>query len=138
MQDCWQHVLAIKSDKELMELFLGSTCNMIKILGFKICIFSGNLVLQALLLFLNLRLRTWPGRERFRASAGMCRYTVQCDAGGVRTQQILRQDGTVCQTAGAVVCDSRPAIAASPSSQAELETSSTVPSSSFTYSGVLL
>ena len=27
---------------------------MIKILGFEICIFSGNLVLQALLLFLNL------------------------------------------------------------------------------------
>ena len=39
-----------------MELFLGSTCNMIKILGFEICIFSGNLVLQALLLFLNLNI----------------------------------------------------------------------------------
>jgi hypothetical protein len=49
-------VLAIKTDKELMELFLGSTCNMIKILGFEICIFSGNLVLQALLLFLNLNI----------------------------------------------------------------------------------
>ena len=52
MQGCRQHVLAIKTDKELMELFLGSTCNMIKILGFEICIFSGNLVLQALLLLL--------------------------------------------------------------------------------------
>ena len=49
-------MLAIKTDKELMELFLGSTCNMIKILGFEICIFSGNLVLQALLLFLNLNI----------------------------------------------------------------------------------
>ena len=29
---------------------------MIKILGFEICIFSGNLVLQALLLFLNLNI----------------------------------------------------------------------------------
>ena len=56
MQGCRQHVLAIKTDKELMELFLGSTCNMIKILGFEICIFSGNLVLQALLLFLNLNI----------------------------------------------------------------------------------
>ena len=49
-------MLAIKTDKELMEIFLGSTCNMIKILGFEICIFSGNLVLQALLLFLNLNI----------------------------------------------------------------------------------
>ena len=34
--------------------------------------------------------------------------TTRCDADGVRTQLVLRQDGTVCQTAGAVVCDSRP------------------------------
>jgi hypothetical protein len=34
--------------------------------------------------------------------------TTWCDADGVRTQLVLRQDGTVCQTAGAVVCDSRP------------------------------
>ena len=30
---------------------------MIKILGFKICVFSGKLVLQALLLFLNLNIK---------------------------------------------------------------------------------
>jgi hypothetical protein len=34
--------------------------------------------------------------------------TARCDADGVRTQLVLGQDGTVCQTAGAVVCDSRP------------------------------
>ena len=68
----------------------------------------------------------------------MCVYTVRCDAGGVRTQQVLRQDGTVCQTAGAVVCDSRPAVAALPSSQVELETYSTVPGSSIMSSDGLL
>ena len=53
-------------------------------------------------------MRTFPGKRD-----SMCRYTVRCDAGGVRTQQVLRQDGTVCQTAGAaaVVSDSRHAVA---------------------------
>ncbi len=37
-----------------------------------------------------------------------CVDTLRCDADEVRTQQVLRQDGTVCQTAGAIVCDSRP------------------------------
>jgi hypothetical protein len=39
-----------------------------------------------------------------------CVDTYLCDADGVRTQQVLRQDGamTVCQTAGATLCDSRP------------------------------
>ena len=62
------------------------------------------------------RMRTFPGKRD-----SMRRYTVRCDTGGVRTQQVLRQDGTVCQTAGAVVCDSRPAVAAPPSRHVELE-----------------
>ena len=78
-------------------------------------------------------MRTFPGKRD-----SMCRYTVQCNAGGVRTQQVLRQDGTVCQTAGAVVCDSHPAVAAPPSSQVELETNSTVPGSSVMSSDGLL
>mgnify|MGYP006969967245 CR=1 FL=1 len=55
----------------------------------------------------NMRLRTWLGFwvvMRKRVWLG----TTRCDADGVRTQLVLRQDGTVCQTAGAVVCDSRP------------------------------
>ncbi len=34
--------------------------------------------------------------------------TALCNAYGVQTQLVLRQDCTVLQTAGAVVCDSRP------------------------------
>ncbi len=39
----------------------------------------------------------------------VCAYTARCDADGIRIQLVLRQDGTVCQTACAVECDSRPA-----------------------------
>ena len=59
---------------------------------------------------MNLRLRTWL---RYQCAllgkrSHKCVDTLWCDAYGVRTQQVLRQDGTVCQTAGAIVCDSRP------------------------------
>ena len=55
MQCSWKHVLAVKTDKELVQHFLGSTFNMIEIFGFKKCIFWSELVLQASLLFLDLR-----------------------------------------------------------------------------------
>jgi hypothetical protein len=53
--------------------------------------------------FANMRLRTCVVMRK-RVWLG----TTRCDADGVRTQLVLRQDGTVCQTADAVVCDSRP------------------------------
>ena len=78
----------------------------------------------------NLRLRTWLGCDRFRASAIACVGT-RCGAMPVGFEpQVLRQDGTVCQTAGTVVCDSRRAVAAPPSRHVELETYSTMPRSS--------
>ncbi len=58
MQCSWKQVLAVKTDKELVQLFLGSTFNVIEIFGFKICIFWSELVLQASLLFLNLTIDT--------------------------------------------------------------------------------
>jgi hypothetical protein len=50
IQCSWKHVLAVKTDKELVELLLGSTSNVIVILGFEICVFWSKLVPQASLL----------------------------------------------------------------------------------------
>jgi hypothetical protein len=58
MRCSWKYVLAVKTDKELVQFFLGSTFDMIEIFGFKICIFWSELVLQGSLLFLNLEIDT--------------------------------------------------------------------------------
>jgi hypothetical protein len=47
-------VLAIKPYQELMKLFLGSTRDVIEVLGLEICIFRGQFVLQAPLLLIHL------------------------------------------------------------------------------------
>jgi hypothetical protein len=49
-------MLAIQSNKELMELFLWSTRNVIKPLGFEISILGCKLVLETTLLLLNLHI----------------------------------------------------------------------------------
>ena len=54
MQRGWQNMLAIQSNKELMELFLWSTRDVIKPLGFKISILGYKFVLETTLLFLDL------------------------------------------------------------------------------------
>jgi hypothetical protein len=48
-------MLAIQSNKELMELFLWSTRNVVEPLGFEISIFGCKFVLETTLLFLNLQ-----------------------------------------------------------------------------------
>ena len=47
-------MLAIQSNKELMKLFLWSTRNVIKLLGFEKCILGYKFVLETTLLFLDL------------------------------------------------------------------------------------
>jgi hypothetical protein len=48
-------MLAIQSNKELMELFLWSTQNVIKFLGFEVSFFGYKFVLETTLLFLDLK-----------------------------------------------------------------------------------
>ncbi len=66
MQYNWEHVLAVKADKELVQPFLGSTFNVIEIFGFEICMFWSKLVLQASLLFLNLEIHDIRSRYRIQ------------------------------------------------------------------------
>jgi hypothetical protein len=48
-------VLAIKTYKELMKLFLRGTCNVVEFLGFEISVFWCKLVFEAPLLLSNLK-----------------------------------------------------------------------------------
>ena len=77
----------------------------------------------------NLRLRTWLGCERFRASATACVGT-RCGAMPVGFEPSRSSDRTaLCakQRAPLYASDSRRAVAAPPSRRVELETHSTMP-----------
>ena len=67
-------MLAIQSNKELMELFLWSTRNVIKLLGFEKRILGYKFVLETTLLFLDLK-----NVKTLKDKYDIERYDVVCD-----------------------------------------------------------
>ena len=74
VQRGWQNMLAIQSNKELMELFLWSTQNVIKLLGFENSILGYKFVLETTLLFLDLK-----NVKTLKDIYDIERYDVVCD-----------------------------------------------------------